>query len=128
MQFMKVFSLALFSIPLGAVHAQAAVTKATLFACRDQADTQAAAKLKAGVDKKASAGFEASKLAGGACMQIAANTAVTIDQRGPSLFCIRPPGALECYWAASSSIDAAAAEPAKPKSSCSMQRGSSFSC
>lgn len=125
---MKAFTLAILPIVLGTVQAQSAVTKATLFACRDQADAQAAAKLRTGADKKASAGFEASKLAGGTCMQIANNTVVAVDQRGPSLSCIRPTGALECYWAANSSIDQAASAPVQPKSTCSTVLGRSMSC
>jgi hypothetical protein len=95
--------------------AQAAVTKAILLACKDEADLRAAAKLRTGADRKAAAEFEAGKKASGSCIEIPRNTIVGIDQRKPPLVCIRQSGGLDCYWTILSAIDEYLTKPVAPK-------------
>jgi hypothetical protein len=95
--------------------AQAAVTKAILLACKDEADLRAAAKLRTGADRKAAAEFEAGKKASGSCIEIPRNTIVGIDQRKPPLVCIRQSGGLDCYWTVLSAVDEYLTKPVAPK-------------
>ncbi len=48
--------------------AQAAVTKSTLLACKDESDLRVAVKLRTGGDRKASADFEKGKIGSGSCL------------------------------------------------------------
>ena len=96
--------------------AQAAVTKAILLACKDEADLRMAAKLRSGGgDRKAAAEFETSKKANGSCIEIPRNSVVGIDQRKPPLICIRQTGGLDCYWTVMSAIDEFLTKPVAPK-------------
>lgn len=91
--------------------AQAAVTKSTLLACKDEADLRAAVKFRTGGDRKASAEFEKGKIQAGNCVIVQQNTVVGIDQRKPPLVCIRQPGGLDCYWTIISAIDELLTKP-----------------
>jgi len=100
------------SVPL---QAQAAVTKAILLACKEEADLRMAAKLRTGGDRKAANEFEAGKKASGSCIELQRNTVVGIDQRKPPLVCIRQTGGLDCYWTVGSAIDEFLTKPVAPK-------------
>jgi hypothetical protein len=95
--------------------AQAAVTKSTLLACKDEADLRQAVKLRTGGDRKASAEFEMGKISAGNCIIVQQNTTVGIDQRKPPLVCIRQSGGLDCYWTIISAIDELSTKPVAPK-------------
>ena len=83
--------------------AHAAVTRGNVFACKDTAvlaaGTQLRTKGKGGDD------FEKAKIASGDCTSIIEGSVVGIDERKGAMFCIRPSGALDCYWAASAGVD-----------------------
>jgi hypothetical protein len=100
------------SVPL---QAHAAVTKAILLACKEEADLRMAAKLRTGGDRKAANEFEAGKKANGSCIEVQRNAVVGIDQRKPPLVCIRQPGGLDCYWTVGSAIDEFLTKPVAPK-------------
>ncbi|GAC1548737.1 MAG: hypothetical protein NVS2B5_03120 [Beijerinckiaceae bacterium] len=95
-------SLFCFAYPLVA---EAAMTKAIVLGCREQSDLKTAAQLRVKGDKKASVDFETAKIAAGNCLLLPRSTAVSIDQRNAPLFCIRPPGSLDCYWTIGSAVD-----------------------
>jgi hypothetical protein len=102
----------LIAVPLGA---QAAVTKSTLLACKDEADLRAAVKFRTGGDRKASVDFEKAKIAGGSCIIVQQNTIIGVDQRKPPLVCIRQPGGLDCYWTILSAVDEFLTKPVPPR-------------
>jgi hypothetical protein len=93
------------------LNAQAAVTKSTLLACKDEADLRTAVKYRTGGDRKTSAEFEKGKIEAGNCVIVQQNTVVGIDQRKPPLVCIRQPGGLDCYWTIISAIDELLTKP-----------------
>jgi hypothetical protein len=95
--------------------AHAAVTKAILLACREEADLRMAAKLRTGGDRKAAAEFEAGKKANGSCIEVQRNAVVGIDQRKPPLVCIRQSGGLDCYWTVMSAVDEFLTKPVAPR-------------
>jgi hypothetical protein len=97
------------------VSAQAAVTKSTLLACKDEADLRAAVKFRTGGDRKATVDFEKGKIADGSCIIVQQNTVVGVDQRKPPLACIRQTGGLDCYWTILSAIDEFLTNPLAPK-------------
>jgi hypothetical protein len=102
----------LIAIPLSA---QAAVTKSTLLACKDEADLRTAVKFRTGGDRKASAEFEKGRIEAGNCIIVQQNTVIGVDQRKPPLVCIRQPGGLDCYWTILSAIDEFLTKPLAPK-------------
>jgi hypothetical protein len=95
--------------------AQAAVTKAILLACKEEADLRMAAKLRTGGDRKAASEFEAGKKANGSCIEVQRNAVVGIDQRKPPLVCIRQSGGLDCYWTVMSAVDEFLTKPVAPR-------------
>jgi hypothetical protein len=95
--------------------AQAAVTKSTLLACKDEADLRTAVKYRTGGDRKTSAEFEKGKIEAGNCIIVQQNTVIGVDERKPPLICIRPAGGLDCFWTIISAIDEFSTKPAAPK-------------
>jgi hypothetical protein len=95
--------------------AQAAVTKSTLLACKDESDLRVAVKLRTGGDRKASADFEKGKIGSGSCLIVPSNSVIGIDQRKPPLVCIRPSGGFDCYWTILSAVDEFLTSPLAPK-------------
>jgi hypothetical protein len=96
--------------------AHAAVTKAILLACKEEADLRMAAKLRTGGgDRKAASEFEAAKKANGSCIEIPRNSVVGIDQRKPPLVCIRQSGGLDCYWTVGTAVDEYLTKPVAPR-------------
>ncbi len=96
--------------------AHAALTRAILLACKEEADLRQAAKLRSGGgDRKAAAEFEAGKKASGGCMEIPRNTVVQIDERKPPLSCVRLQGGLDCYWVVGNGVDEYLNAPVAPR-------------
>ena len=107
--------LATATLIIAPVSAQAAVTKSTLLACKDEADLRTAVKFRNGGDRKASAEFEKGKIEAGNCIIIQQNTVIGMDERKPPLVCIRPAGGLDCYWTVGSAVDEFLTKPVPPK-------------
>jgi hypothetical protein len=92
--------------------ARAAAVKGTFYACKDQEMFKKAFQRPAGKpsvnEKDAKADSEAyfkPKITTGECLQLARGEEVSIDERNGELWCVRPPGGLECYWTVDKAID-----------------------
>jgi hypothetical protein len=102
----------LIGLPIGA---DAAVTKTTVLACKDESDLRQAVKLRTGGDRKASTEFEKGKIGTGSCLIITQNSVVGVDERKPPLLCVRPSGGFDCYWTILSAVDEFLTKPLAPK-------------
>ena len=100
---MNAWRLSIPLLMLGCGGADAAMTRGDIFACRDSSVFAAGAQLRA--KGQATGGFEKAKIASGECTSIIKGSVVGIDERKGSLFCVRPSGALDCYWTVSAGID-----------------------
>ena len=84
--------------------AQAAITKGTLIACKEQGMLKSIAEMRRKKDAT-STSFVTDKLSRGDCVELPGATKVSIDMRAPPLACVRTQGDLECYWTLGAFID-----------------------
>ncbi|OBS54225.1 hypothetical protein A8B73_01725 [Methylosinus sp. 3S-1] len=94
--------------------AQAAVARGAVLACRDPADIKRAFKPINEKTAKDDAAYFKSRLSAGECVQLVRDQKVLVDQRDGPLWCVRPSGALDCYWTLEKAIDLYPAPPAGP--------------
>ncbi len=85
--------------------ADAAALKAAVAACRDQADIKKALVRASDKESKATAAYIKSRTSSGDCLQLTRGEQVDVDQREGVLWCVRPVGALDCYWTLDKAID-----------------------
>jgi hypothetical protein len=85
--------------------ADAAALKGAVAACKDQADIKKALVRASDKETKATAAYIKSKTASGDCLQLTRGAQVDVDQRDGVLWCVRPAGALDCYWTLDKAVD-----------------------
>jgi hypothetical protein len=90
--------------------AKAAAARGAVLACRDPADIKRAFRQsndKTGNDKtgKDDQAYFKSRLSAGECVQLVRDQTLLVDQRDGPLWCVRPSGALDCFWTLDRAID-----------------------
>jgi hypothetical protein len=116
---MRIFAAFLVSIALldAAPAARAAVARGAVLACRDIADIKRAFHAgpdKKGRDDKGDAAYFKGRLGVGECVQLVRDQKVLVDQRDGVFWCVRPAGALDCFWTYEKAIDLYPAPPPAP--------------
>jgi hypothetical protein len=92
---------------LGCAGADAAVIKAAAVACKNEPlIVKPVEKPKGKTPDPASL---RSKGATGDCMQFARGQQVSVDEKHGDLWCVRPMGALDCFWTSDKGVDLNAA-------------------
>lgn len=97
-----------------ASEAQAAAARGSVLACRDQADIKRAFRPASDKAAKDDPAFFRGRLQSGHCVQLMRDQKVDVDQRDGSLWCVRPSGALDCFWTLDRAIDLYPAPPPRP--------------
>lgn len=94
--------------------AMAAAARGAVLACRDQADIKRAFKSMNEKTAKEDDAYFKGRLSAGECVQLVRDQKVLVDQRDGPLWCVRPSGALDCYWTLDRAIDLYPAQPPGP--------------
>lgn len=102
---MKLFWIGVFLLTGQAMSVEAAVLAQNFYGCRDQADARKLLEFLAKADKSSIEKLGKAKIAAGSCIPIERGTNVAVDEKKPSLFCVRLTGGLDCYWVADALID-----------------------
>jgi len=105
---------AIFMLARQAMPLEAAVLERNFYGCRDQADARKLFEFLSKADKVASEKFCKAKIAAGSCIPIERGTNVAIDEKKPSLSCVRVTGGLDCYWVANALIGQKPHDPEEP--------------
>ena len=94
--------------------ARAAAARGAVLACRDQADIKRAFRPISDKAAKDDAAYFRSRVSAGQCVQLMRDQKVDVDQRDGPLWCVRPAGALDCFWTHEKAIDLYPAPPLNP--------------
>ncbi|PWB83141.1 MAG: hypothetical protein C3F11_08180 [Methylocystaceae bacterium] len=94
--------------------AKAAAVRGPVLACRDQADIKRALRPTSDKDAKDNAAYLKGRVGAGECVQLLRDQKVLVDQRDGQLWCVRPSGALDCYWTYEKAIDLYPPPPPEP--------------
>ncbi|MBG0808716.1 hypothetical protein IY145_04930 [Methylosinus sp. H3A] len=97
-----------------APEAKAAAARGAVLACRDQADIKRAFRPVSDKAAKDDPAYFRGKLSSGQCVQLMRDQKVDVDQRDGPLWCVRPSGALDCFWTHEKAIDLYPAPPRQP--------------
>jgi len=94
---------ALLVLSVGA--ASCAALKAAAPACGDEATLKKGYQIPGDADGKKAGAYFKSRIDAGECQQLARGQEVAVDERHEPLWCVRPPGGLECLWTLAKSVD-----------------------
>jgi hypothetical protein len=94
--------------------AMAAAARGAVLACRDQADIKRAFKPINDKTAKDDGAYFKGRLSAGECVQLVRDQKVVVDQRDGPFWCVRPSGALDCFWTLDRAIDLYPAPPPGP--------------
>lgn len=112
---MLAFVLIVLSALLGvSATAEAAAARGPALACRDPADIKRAFRPANDKAAKEDQAYFKAKLSAGDCVQLMRDQKLLVDQRDGPLWCVRPSGALDCYWTIDKAIELYPAPPAQP--------------
>lgn len=118
-----IVAIALFATLGLAREAQAAAARGAVLACRDQADIKRAFRPASDKAAKDDPAYFRGKLSAGQCVQLMRDQKVDVDQRDGPLWCVRPSGALDCFWTHEKAIDLYPAPPPQPGEQPSKKKG-----
>jgi hypothetical protein len=118
-----IVAITLFAALGPAREAQAAAARGAVLACRELADIKRAFHPASDKAAKDDAAYFRGRLSSGQCVQLMRDQKVDVDQRDGPLWCVRPSGALDCFWTHEKAIDLDPAPPPQPGEQPSKKKG-----
>ncbi|WP_159731984.1 hypothetical protein [Methylosinus sp. Ce-a6] len=103
--------------------AKAAAARGAVLACRDQADIKRAFRPVSDKAAKDDSAYFRARLSAGQCVQLMRDQKLDVDQRDGPLWCVRPAGALDCFWTHEKAIDLYPSPPRAPGEQPSRKKG-----